>query len=124
MPESHAAVDVEAERGVLPAQVGAPFDAARAFAAPHAGARGDAIADRERAAGPDLDHLADELVAHDQAGLDRVLCPLVPCVDVEICPADAGAENPDEDLAWARFWLRNVLQPQPRLRLRFDQRLH
>ena len=60
---------------------------------------------------PELDDLADELVADDQSGLDRVLGPLVPRVDVEIGAADAGAEDADQDLSRTRLRLRHVLQP-------------
>src|SRR5207249_7774516 len=72
----------------------------------------------------ELDHLAHELVPDDQAGLDRVLGPLVPGVDVQVRAADAGAEDADEHLTrpWLRFWY--VLEPEAWFPLRLDQRLH
>ena len=73
---------------------------------------------------PELDDLADELVADDQSGLDRVLGPLVPRVDVEIGAADAGAEDADQDLSRTRLRLRHVLQPEAWLRFSLHQSLH
>ena len=72
----------------------------------------------------ELDDLADELVADDQRGMDGVLGPLVPAVDVQVGAADPCTEDADQHLTRARLRLRYVLQPQPRLCLCFHQRLH
>jgi hypothetical protein len=71
-----------------------------------------------------LNDLADEFVADDEGRPDGVLGPLVPALDVKVGAADAGTEDPDKNFAWARFGIRDILQPQPGPRLRFDQRLH
>src|SRR4029077_8892595 len=71
-----------------------------------------------------LDHLADELVADDESWFDAVLRPLVPRVDVEVRAANTRAQHADENLTGTGLGLGHVLQPQPGLGLRLDQRLH
>ena len=51
-------------------------------------------------------------------------CPGVPVVDVQVGAADAGAVHADQHVVDADLGLGDVLQPQPRLRARFDERLH
>ena len=71
-----------------------------------------------------LDDLAHELVADHERRLDGVLGPLVPAVDVQVGAADPCAENAKQHLTRPWLGLRHVLEPEARLPLCFDQRLH
>ena len=71
-----------------------------------------------------VDDLADELVADHERHRDRLLRPRVPRVDVEIGAADARLAHADQDVVDPDLRLRNVLEPEPRLGLCFDERSH
>ena len=69
--------------------------------------------------GPDLNNLADELMANDQRDLDRLLCPLIPVVDVDISPANTGMPHPDQHIIDANPRDRHIFQPKAALRTAF-----
>ncbi len=73
---------------------------------------------------PGLDDLADELVAEHERGADGLPRPAVPGPDVQVGAADTGAQHLDQYVAGPDGGLRDVREPQPGLRLLFDQRLH
>ena len=73
---------------------------------------------------PDLDDLADELVPDHERHRDRLLRPRVPRVDVQVGAADAGLADADQDVVDPDLRLRHVLEPEPRLGSRFDERSH
>ncbi len=128
----HPPVDVEAVRRIVPAQVGATLEAARALAAPDPRAGGQPVADDEPAVRPDLDDLADELVAEDQRSdvtTDRMRCaahreqmrsrtPLG-----GIGAADAASQHPEQHLALAADRRLPVLDPDIVMAV-VDRRLH
>src|SRR5262249_59904296 len=60
----------------------------------------------------DLDDAADELMADDQGHGDGLARPRVPFPDVQIGPADAGAQDLDEDIVDADGRLGDILQPE------------
>ena len=72
----------------------------------------------------ELDDLADELVADDERHRDVRLRPGVPRIDVQVGPANAGAQHLDEDVAPADRRYRHVLVAQARFGLGFDESLH
>ena len=72
----------------------------------------------------DLDDLADELVPDHERHRDRLLRPGVPRVDVQVGAADAGLAHADQDVVDPDLRLGHVLEPEPRLGLRFDERFH
>ena len=74
---------------------------------------GDALADREaRDARAKLGDLADILMADDLWGLDVLLRPLVPFVDMDVGAADRGFVNFDQNFSGARHGNRHLPQFQ------------
>ena len=74
---------------------------------------GDALADREaRDARAKLGDLADILMADDLWGLDVLLRPLVPFVDMDVGAADRGLVDLDENFSGARHRNRHLPQLQ------------
>ena len=67
---------------------------------------------------------ADELVADDDGRAHVLLRPFVPVVDVQIGAADRRVGHPDQHVRRTGHRLRNVLQHEPPLRARLDERLH
>src|SRR5262249_28306562 len=74
--------------------------------------------------GADRHDLPDELMADDQRHGNGLPGPVVPFVDVQISPADAGALDLDEHIVNADLGLRHVLEPKPGLSLTFNEGLH
>ena len=74
--------------------------------------------------GPDLDDLADELMADHHRHRNGLLGPGIPLVDVQIGAADAGAEHLDEHVVDADRGPGNVLEPQADFRLFLHQCEH
>jgi hypothetical protein len=88
--EGAVALDADADR--IRAQPSTAGQAVATFAAGDVSLGADELAPVERRhVLAQLRDLAHELVADDEAGLDGVLRPLVPGVDVEVRAADAGA---------------------------------
>ncbi len=58
--------------------------------------------------GSKLRHVAGELVALDEGGLDACLGPRVPVVDVDVGPAEGGDAHLDQNLAGPRLRPRNL----------------
>src|SRR5882757_8546227 len=71
-----------------------------------------------------LDDLTNKLVADHHRHRNRLLRPLVPVVDMDICPANAGVAHPDKDVIDAILRFRNILQPQAGLAAALRQCLH
>ena len=72
----------------------------------------------------DVDDLADELVPDHHRHRDRLLRPVVPAVDVQVGAADPRLADADQDVVDADLRLRDVLEPEARLGVRLDERLH
>ena len=116
-------LDAEADR--VGAQVAPAGHAVAAAAADDVPLAADEVAGREVAdVRADLDDLADELVADHERHRDRLLRPRVPAVDVEVGAADARRADPDQDVVDPDLGLGDVLEPEPRLGLALDERLH
>jgi hypothetical protein len=71
-----------------------------------------------------VDDAADELVADDQAGLDRALAPLVPLVDVQVGAADRGLLELDQHLVGADLRHRHLFHPDALAGFALDQGFH
>jgi len=61
---------------------------------------------------PDLDNLADELVADDHRYRDCLLRPRIPAVDMDVGSADGGTLDPHEDVVDPDRRDRDVLEPE------------
>ena len=109
--ERTVAVDADADVVLAPLDI-----AGMAVAAVTAGdmaLAGDALADREaRDARAKLGDLADILMADDLWGLDVLLRPLVPFVDMDVGAADRGLVDLDENFSGARHRNRHLPQLQ------------
>ena len=109
--ERTVAVDADADMVLAPLDI-----AGMAVAAVTAGdmaLAGDALADREaRDARAKLGDLADILMADDLWGLDVLLRPLVPFVDMDVGAADRGLVDLDENFSGARHRNRHLPQLQ------------
>src|SRR5690606_10209369 len=85
----------------------------------------DALADLvSRHAGTDLDDAADELVADDEAGLDRALAPFIPQVDVQVGAAAGRLLQLDQHFVGAWHRNRDLFHPDALGSLALDQCLH
>src|ERR1019366_6978240 len=73
---------------------------------------------------PELDDLADELMSDNKRDRHVGPRPLVPGVDVEVCPAHSGAKHLDKDVAPADDRHGDVLVAETRLRLGLDESFH
>src|SRR5574342_723045 len=101
-------VDVDADRGSGEAQVAVAFAAERARATRVVWLDRDLLAGRERVhVGADRDHLADELVPHDE----RILHGAVAVPDAKIGAAETGGDDPNHRLGDSRCEERPLLQP-------------
>src|SRR6185295_7989677 len=119
------AVPVHADAHRVAAEVALARPAVAAVAAGDVALGGDALALGEagdRAAQPG--HLAGELVAHGDGHRHRLLRPLVPAVDVDVRAADGRLADADQHVVGPHLRHRDLLHPQPRLRLLLHQRLH
>src|SRR5215831_18071794 len=56
----------------------------------------------------DFHDLAHELVPDDERNWDGRACPLVPVVNMQVCPADAGQKHPDFDVVDSDLRLGNL----------------
>ena len=65
-------------------------------------------------------HDAHILVADGHRGLDGLLAPLVPLVDVEVCAADGGFLNLDQYVVHTHFGHGNIFHPDAFRRLFLD----
>src|SRR5207247_4763752 len=103
------AIPVHADADAVGAQH-APTSQAVAAAPAHDVALGaDKLADVHRLdALAHLGDLAHELVPDHERQLQGRLSPVVPCVDVQVGSADAGAQHANQDLARARLRLGHV----------------
>jgi hypothetical protein len=72
----------------------------------------------------DIDDLADKLMTDRRRDLYRLLCPLVPVVNVKVGPADPAFLRPDHDVVDRHHRLRNVFDPESGLGLAFDNSFH
>ena len=68
--------------------------------------------------------LAGELVADDHRHRDGFLRPRVPVEDVDVGAADRRLPDPDEQVVGPELGDGDFREPQTRLALRLDQRLH
>jgi hypothetical protein len=64
-------------------------------------------------AGADLDHLAGELMAHRYRGLKSLLRPLIPRLNMQVGPANAGRFDFDQHIARPDRWHRHLNQLEP-----------
>src|SRR5437763_13624610 len=71
--------------------------------------------------GADLDDFADEFMPDHHRHRDGALSPIVPVEDMNIGPADAGSQNPNQDIINSDAGLGNILKPQTWFCLRFDE---
>jgi hypothetical protein len=74
--------------------------------------------------GASLNNSADELVSNRHGNRNSALGPFIPVIDVQIGPANACAQNFDQDIIDADLRLRNVFEPQSRLSFTFDKCFH
>src|ERR1019366_10682850 len=74
--------------------------------------------------GPDIYDLAHELVANCHGNSNRLLCPLVPLVNMNIRATDARVVDANQHIIDANDRFRNLFQPKPTLRFALNQRLH
>ena len=117
--EGAVAPDTEADR--VGAQVAPAGQAVAASAADDVALAAHEVARAEVGdVAPDLDDLADELVADDERRLDGPRRPRVPRLDVQVRAADAGLVHPDEDVVDADGRHRDV----PKLQARAGGGLH
>jgi hypothetical protein len=70
---------------------------------------------------PDLNDLADELVADDHRNGNRLSGPFVPGEDVNVGPANPGSQDAYQNIVNAEKGFRDILKPQAGLRVRFDK---
>jgi len=104
-------VDADADMVLTPLNIAGVTVAA--VAAGDMALAGDALADREaRDARAKLGDLADILMADDLWGLDVLLRPLVPFVDMDVGAADRGLVDLDENFSGARHRNRHLPQLQ------------
>ena len=109
--ERTVAVDADADMVLAPLNIAGVTVAA--VAAGDMALAGDALADREaRDARAELCNLADILMADDLWGLDVLLRPLVPFVDMDVGAADRGLVDLDENFSGARHRNRHLPQLQ------------
>ena len=109
--ERTVAVDADADMVLAPLNIAGVTVAA--VAAGDMALAGDALADREaRDARAKLGDLADILMADDLRGLDVLLRPLVPFVDMDVGAADRGLVDLDENFSGARHRNRHLPQLQ------------
>ena len=59
----------------------------------------------------DCDDLPDKLMTNDQRNGNRLLRPLIPVEDVNVSAADAGSQDPDQDIIDSDRGFGDVLQP-------------
>ena len=105
----------DAETDGVGAQVAAAGEAVAASSADDVAFARDEVARLEvRDVRPDLDDLADELVADHERRGDRLGRPGVPRFDVEVGAADAGLVDPDQDVVDANGRHRHVTQLETR----------
>ena len=69
-------------------------------------------------------HGAGKFMTDHHGHGDGLLRPLIPVVDMHIGAANGGLMDLDQDIIEAHLRHGHILQPQPRPRLLFDQRLH
>ena len=116
---------LHAEPDRVRAQVPPPGHAVAAAAADDVALAADDVAGMEVAhVRADLDDLAHELVPDHERHRDRLLRPGIPRVDVEVGAADPGLAHPDQDVVDPDLRLGDILEPEPRLGSRFDERSH
>jgi hypothetical protein len=74
--------------------------------------------------GADFHNLANKLMTDHHRHRNRLLRPLIPVVDMDVCPANARVADANKDVVDAilRFW--NILQPQTALAAALRQCLH
>ncbi len=105
--ERAVAVDPHAHR--VDAQVPAPGPAVAADAAHDVALAGDPVTDGHVVdVGPDLDDLAEELVAEGHRHLHGRRGPLVPLLEVQVGAAQPGPQHPDLDVLVAARRLGDV----------------
>ena len=120
------AVTVDADTDGVDAQVATPRAAVATGAADDVALAGDPVADpHARHVATDLVDLAVELVA-DGLGRARHRTggPVVPAVQVQVGPAQAGTQDPDADLVVTGVGLRDVGQLEAWASAGFDQCAH
>src|SRR5271156_2031562 len=74
--------------------------------------------------GADLNDLPDKFVPNGHRHRNRLLCPGVPLVDMNICATDAGISNANQNVVDADGGLSNLFQPEASLRTAFYQGFH
>src|ERR1019366_4933909 len=72
----------------------------------------------------DVYNLAHELVANCHWNSNRLLCPIVPLVDMNIGAADARMVDANQHIIDTDGRFRNLFQPKSSFRFALDQRLH
>src|SRR3984957_6021501 len=75
-------------------------------------------------AGPGIQDLAAELMADNKGHRHIRLRPAIPVIDVQVSTANTSSEHSDQNVVPAHGGDWHVLQPEARLRLRLNQRLH
>src|SRR5215472_8561055 len=82
----------------------------------------DAIANVEITdVGSNFHDFAYKLMTNYERNRDCLLRPRVPFVNVQVCSANAGCEDPDLHIVDADLRLGHILYPKTTLRMRFDQ---
>src|SRR6185437_7880184 len=69
-------------------------------------------------------NLADKLMTDDERHGNGGLRPRVPVINVQVSAADASFKHPDQHIIDTRFRDWNFFEPQARLCMALDQRLH
>ena len=73
---------------------------------------------------PYLDNLTDVFMSRGKPYRNRVLCPVIPLVNMYICSTDSCLVNLNLNIIWTYFRNRNPLHPQTFFRLFFHECPH
>lgn len=103
------------------AEMASSSQAIAAASADHVTLAADDVAAKEVAdVRADFNDLADKLVADGHRYGYRLLCPLVPLVNVNVRAADTGVVHPNQHVVDADRWLGDTFKPKPPFGLPLD----
>jgi hypothetical protein len=74
--------------------------------------------------GANFRDLADEFVSDNHGDGDCLLCPIVPLIDMDVCPTDSRPVNLDQDIIDSDGRLGDVFEPEAGFRFTFDKSFH
>src|SRR5580693_3952820 len=71
-----------------------------------------------------FDDFTDKLVANRHRHRNGALRPIVPFINMDVCPANSRAAHADQDVVHTGPRHLNIFQPQPRLALALNEGFH